>query len=119
MSPDKVDKLYFYLGMYMFKEPSARNMYDALKIFLWSVAAYNNGKILEVCKPQFMMTPPFFQISVGETVNRRLQLAANIIVDYIKAVLMTAPKIPDLVSGIIGLIEKSKEMVKHFKEDLE
>lgn len=41
-------------------------MTDAFKIFLWSVSAYNDARIMDVCKPKIVKESPYLIIDVGK-----------------------------------------------------
>lgn len=66
MGSPATEKIYYILGLYYFKNPKDINLYEALKVFLWSVSAQNEGQIVEVCQPGFVMSSPYFTIKVGK-----------------------------------------------------
>jgi hypothetical protein len=41
-------------------------MIEAFKIFLWSLSAVNDGKLMEACKPKIIFSDPYLTLSVGK-----------------------------------------------------
>jgi hypothetical protein len=41
-------------------------MLEAFRVFLWTLSAVNDGKIMDACKPKIIFSSPFLTISVGK-----------------------------------------------------
>lgn len=76
-------------------KPPHNNMLEALKVYLWTLSALNDGKINEACKPKIVFEAPFLTLSVGKG-DAKMQKMMNCFVNWLVAALKSALELPDI-----------------------
>jgi len=88
--------------------PEPGNLLEALKVFLWSVSATNEGKFT-TAKMDFFEEPPFASFDTGYLYVEQVDFQRPF-EKYLKTLVDAPLKVVDLVAAVAEMVQKAVEL---------